>query len=122
MKYKNIKAMSHNWSHSFVGGVNYVDGDFIFNDLKNLMMKHPEKTLHVFWIPSDKIDLSFLTPRIKKSIGYYLENLDAHLQNHQIDKAMLEELRTDISLDKFGLYTEAYAKDNRGKEYKQHVK
>ncbi|MCL1045775.1 hypothetical protein L2737_10610 [Shewanella electrodiphila] len=36
MKFKNIAAFAHNFTHSYVSFENYVDGEFVFKDLKAL--------------------------------------------------------------------------------------
>lgn len=36
MKYKLIRSMAHNWSHSFMSEMNYVDGAFVYEDVYKL--------------------------------------------------------------------------------------
>jgi len=33
MKYKLVRSMAHNWSHSFMSGMNYLDGGFVFENV-----------------------------------------------------------------------------------------
>ena len=36
MKYKLIKSMAHNWTHSFMSNMNYVDNGYVFEDMYQL--------------------------------------------------------------------------------------
>ncbi|WP_242518095.1 hypothetical protein [Vibrio vulnificus] len=84
MKYKLIKAMAHNFTHSFVGGCNYVDDAFIFEDLYTLARLNKGKPVQISWVPVRTEELFRLTPRIRKSIGYYREWLPKHAASHNV--------------------------------------
>ena len=122
MKYKAIRAMSHNWSHSFMSGMNYVDGRFIFEDLHELARRQRGKKIIVSWIPRQDSELFSFTPRVRKCIRYYRTALKRHIENHKIDFEALREMRTEVYVgDNFRMYVRAYAKDDRGKEHEVFV-
>ncbi len=123
MKYKNIKSAAHNFSQSFVSGMNYVDDDLIINDLKKCAARKSGFNVSVQWLPEAKVSRLSLTPRIRKSIKYYKTWLPKHLQSHGVVVSMIKELRTDIHLFKGRhLVIQSYARDSRGREYVQAIK
>ena len=48
MKLKNIAAFSHNFTHSYVSFENYVDGEFVFKDLKLLAYDATDKIIYIY--------------------------------------------------------------------------
>jgi hypothetical protein len=114
--------MSHNWTHSFMSGMNYIDGRFVFEDLHDLARKHRGKKIIVSWIPIRHSELFCFTPRVRKCIRYYRKDLKSHIARHRIDVEALKEMRTEVYVgDNFRMYVRAYTKDSRGKEYAQFV-
>jgi hypothetical protein len=123
MKYKNIKSASHNFTHSFVSGMNYVDDEHVLIDLAKCVEKNKDYKISVQWLPETKTSWFSYTPRIRKSIKYYKKWLPNYLSSHGISSSIIKELRTDITLFKgHRLVIESYAKDSRGREYVQRIK
>ncbi len=118
MKLKNIKSLSHNLSHSYVSFENYVDGEFVFKELKELAVKAKGKKISIYWLyPESKVAPLF-SERITKSIEYYKEWLPRLLAQHELEASVIEELRTDIYIaPNKQLEVQAYARDLNGKEY-----
>ena len=122
MKFKNIKSFSHNFSHSYVSFENYVDGEFVFKDLKELVYSVPNNAISIYWIYPENQVLPLFNERINKSIEYYMQWLPTHLSRHNLEKAFIEELRTDIYLaSNRQLMVRAYARDVNGKEYLKNI-
>ena len=39
MSYKRIGTLIHNWSHQFISLMNYVDGDYVFDEMMRLLSR-----------------------------------------------------------------------------------
>ena len=122
MKLKNIKSLSHNLSHSYVSFENYVDGEFVFKELRELAVKANGEKVSIYWLyPENKV-VPLFNQRITKSIEYYKEWLPKLLVQHELEASVIEELRTDIYLAaNRQLEVQAYARDINGKEYVKNI-
>ncbi|QUJ70466.1 hypothetical protein KDD30_20450 (plasmid) [Photobacterium sp. GJ3] len=122
MKYKLIKSMAHNFTHSFVGGCNYVDGTFIIEDLYTLARLNRGKPVQISWIPVQTEELFRLTPRIRKSIGHYREWLPKHAASHNVTLECVKEFYLQVYMAKnHQVYVKAITVDDRGKRLEQYV-
>lgn len=122
MKYKLIGAMAHNWSHSFMSGMNYIDDQFVHEDMHKLARERKGQKVVVSWIPVRTEELFVLTPRVRKCIKAYRRGLREHLERHKIEPTSLVELRTEVYVaENFRMYVRAYALDDRGKEHATYV-
>lgn len=123
MKYKLIKSMAHNWTHSFMSGMNYVDNDFVFDDMYRLARDRRGEKITVTWIPNRPEELFGLTPRVRESLKHYRNALPEHLVRHQIDPGAISEMRTEVYVaENHRMYVRSYVLDNRGKEHVQFVR
>lgn len=117
MKYRILKSIAHNFSHSFVSYVNYVDDGFVIDDLRQLARKANGERISIYWIPDNKIQLS-LPQRVLKSIAYYKDWLPKHFKDSGADLEMVQEFQTDVFLkSNKQIAVEARLLDNRGKEH-----
>lgn len=117
MKYKILKSFAHNFSHSFVSYVNYVDDGFVIDDLRQLTREANGERISICWIPDSK-QKSPLTNRILKSISYYKADLPRFVRSSGALVEAIKEFRTDIFLKpNKQIAVEAYLLDDRGKEY-----
>jgi hypothetical protein len=117
MKYKALKSVAHNFSHSFVSSMNYVDGDHVIDDLRHLARKAGGGRIRINWLP-DSPPPPHLTPRVLKSIGYYKAWLPDFLRKSGASVAAIREMRTDIYLRRdHRIAVEAYLLDDRGREH-----
>lgn len=96
VKYKDIKSMAHNFSHSFLGWENYVDGDYVVEDLKMMARGSAEGKVSIYWLPHDVPAPAGSTPRLLKSIDYYRQRPCGHARNHGIDLDRIMQFRTDV--------------------------
>jgi len=118
MKYKLIRSMVHNWSHSFMSGMNYVDGRFVFEDVYDLARERRGEKVTISWIPIRTEELFGHTPRVLECIRAYRRDLEKHLLRHQVDARARTDLRTEVWMaENFRMYVRAYALDDRGKEH-----
>ena len=122
MKLKNIKSLSHNLSHSYVSFENYVDGEFVFKELRELAVKANGEKVSVYWLyPENKV-IPLFSELVTKSIQYYKEWLPRLLTQHELDASVIAELRTDIYIaPNKQLEVQAYARDISGKEYIKNI-
>ncbi|MEP6819663.1 MAG: hypothetical protein ABJA18_09025 [bacterium] len=67
MKYRDLKSIAHNFSHSFVSLMNYVDDGYVIDDLLQVARDANGERVSIQWIP-DAPPPSFLPPRVLKSI------------------------------------------------------
>jgi hypothetical protein len=122
MKLKNIKSLSHNLSHSYVSFENYVDGEFVFKELKELAVRANGERVSIYWLYPEGKASPLFSERITKSIKYYKEWLPRLLAQHELDVSVIAELRTDIFITQNRqLEVQAYARDINGKEYIKNI-
>jgi len=116
MKYKNIYSAIHNFGHSFTSLMNYVDNDYVIDELENI--HHKGYDIEVDWKTLTFTPETMASERIKKSIGYWGDSLNKHLSSQNVEQEKLESLRFvwPAGGRKFMLAT-----DDRGKEYKTYV-
>ena len=114
--------MSHNWTHSFMSGMNYIDGRFVYQDMWDLARARRPKKVTISWIPYRPAELFGLTRRVRTCVRYYRKGLKDHLQSHGILPAALKELRTEVYVGgNLRMYVRAFARDDRGKEHEAFV-
>lgn len=117
MKYKILKSIAHNFSHSFVSYMNYFDDGHVVDDLLQLARKANGERISIQWIPDSSNDRAF-PPRVKKSIAHYKEWLPKQVQNSGASIQAIREFRTDIFLKpNKQVAVEAYLVDDRGKKH-----
>jgi hypothetical protein len=122
VKYKLIKSMAHNWTHSFMSEMNYVEGTFVFEDVYQLARDRKGQKVTVTWIPERPEELAALTPRIRGSLDHYRKALPEHLGRHKIEPSAIAEMRTEVYVaENYRMYVRSYVLDDRGKEHVQFV-
>ncbi len=97
MKYKVLKSIAHNFSHSFVSYTNYIDNGPVIDDLLKLARKADGERVRIQWIPEPAGDERW-PPRIAKSLAYYREWLPTHVETSGACLEAIREFRTDIFL------------------------
>ncbi len=121
MKYKLLKSIAHNFSHSFVGYTNYFDDGHVVDDLLQLARKANGERISIQWIPESKVD-GLWPPRVLESIEHYKKWLPSHVENSGGRLEAIREFRTDIFLKaNKQVAVEAYLVDDRGKEHRSKV-
>jgi phosphoribosylglycinamide formyltransferase-1 len=116
-KYKVLKSIAHNLSHSFVSFMNYVDDGYVIDDLRQIVREIEGHRLSIYWIGRDNHDPS-LTPRILESIRHYQQELLRMVHNSGALIVSIKEFRTDIYLKKnHQMAVEGVLTDDRGRTY-----
>jgi hypothetical protein len=122
MKYKGIKSDAHNFTHSFVSYMNYVDDGYVIDDLRECARKAKGRRVTIHWLSPQRTMWFSFKRRIRKSICYYQKWLPTHLHAHSVSPGMLAELRTDIFLaTSRQVLVELYVRDSRGRGHVQAV-
>lgn len=110
--------MAHNWSHSFMSGMNYVDAGFVFEDVYEMARARRGAKVTINWIPATSEELFGFSPRVRKCVLAYRAGLHKHLERHRIDAVALLEFRTEVYVaENFRMYVRSYVLDDRNKEH-----
>jgi len=117
MKYRILNSVAHNFTHSFVSLMNYVDDGYVIDDLLQVARDANGGRISIQWIP-DSPPPSSLPPRVLKSIAHRKTWLPSHVASSGAHIAAIREFRTDIYLkSNKQIAVEAYLVDDRGKEH-----
>ncbi len=123
MKYKHFKPLIHNFTHSFMGGCNYVDDGFIFEDLIDLARSRRGAPVTIQWWPQTATHAPELSVKTLTSIGYYQVWLHELAESLQCSLAHLRDYRTEIFLTlSRSVVARAIAHDDKGRAYIYDVK
>ncbi|HJV64507.1 MAG TPA: hypothetical protein VJ550_02110 [Geomonas sp.] len=122
MKCRNIKALAHNFTHSFVSWENRVGDCVVIEELKEVARLLSGERLVITWIPkSTPSELGF-PPSVMASIERYLRWLPELAARHDVELSCIRELRTEIyRKPNHQLAVDSVAVDDRGKEYRSSV-
>lgn len=113
MKYKNIYSAIHNFGRSFTSSMNYVDGEYVMDELAK--MHTQDIDIEVDWQTGVFSPATLVTPRVQKSIGYWKNGLKKQLVSQNVELEALTELKFRWPA---GERKHMLALDDRGKEYK----
>lgn len=118
MKYKLIRSMAHNWSHSFMSEMNYVDGAFVYEDVYRLARERRGEKVIINWIPAGSEVSGDFPPRVQKCVEAYRNGLAEHLHRHHVEASTLKLFRTEVYVaENFRMYVRAFVVDDRNKEH-----
>lgn len=106
-----------------MSGMQYIDGRFVFEDMRELARENPGERITVSWIPKRNNELGKLTPRARKCVRNLRSELGDYLDRCGLDAKRIDELRTEIYVGANSrLYVRAFARDDRGREYKSFIR
>ena len=91
LKYKHIHSAIHNFGHSFTSLINYVDNDYVIDELTKIHTQGND--IEVDWLTGSFTPENLTTPRIQKSIGYWRDSLEKHLASQKVDLPALSQLK-----------------------------
>lgn len=121
MKYKHIDAMLHNFGHSFVSLMNYVDDQYILDVLPELASRSPGYEIDINFANGNVSPPGEYPAVLHKSISYWKDWLPKHIANHRLEPERLSEIHVRYRLVKMGHEIIVSTSDNRGKEHKVFV-
>lgn len=105
-----------------MSGTQYIDGRFVFEDMRELARQKPGERVTVSWIPRRRDELPSLTPRIRKCVRNMRRQLGDYLERCGLNMKRIEELRTEVYVGANArLYVKAFARDDRGREYQSFI-
>jgi len=118
MSYKRIGTLIHNWSHQFISLMNYVDDDYVFDEMMRLLSGREVDEITLDPLNRTIAPVCARTPRLKKSLLHYSDWLlhqmkSVNVQPHELGSFNLVVKRRDGGQAEFT----AVATDDRGKEY-----
>ena len=87
VKYKNIRSAIHNFGHSFMSDMNYVNDDFVRNELTKIHRKGED--IRIDWISGSFEPENLKSPRIAKSIAYWQNGIPKHFELLNVDSRRL---------------------------------
>jgi len=121
MKYKNIDAMLHNYGHSFVSGMNYVDGEHIIELLPDLAYRSPGLELDINFTQNSISPPGDYPSNLVKSVSYYHDGLVKHVENHKVEFNRLSDIHLRFRLLQSGHEIIVSTTDDRGISHKVFV-
>ena len=117
MRYKILKSIAHNFSHSFMSGMNYVGDGQVVKDLLQTVREADGGRVSIQWIP-DLLPERAFPARVAKSIALYKEWLPKHIERAGGSIESIREFKTDIFVKgNKQIAAEAHLVDDRGKQY-----
>ncbi|EDM25287.1 hypothetical protein LNTAR_24948 [Lentisphaera araneosa HTCC2155] len=116
MKYKNIHSAIHNFGDSFFSLMNYVDNNYVIDDLENIHRNGYD--IEIDWINISFTPKEMVTKRILESISYRASYLKDHFKSQNVDIGAIKSLYFKWPA-KGRKYMEAT--DDNSKKYKIYV-
>jgi len=117
MKYKNINSAIHNFGHSFVSLMNYVDNGYIIDELNVIHSRGYDIKLN--WLTREFQPSELLSDRLKKSIDYWGNDLEHSLLSQNVELKKLYSLFFIWNAKDNKKYMQA--EDDRERGYKVYV-
>ena len=121
MSYKRIPSAIHNFAHSFVSLMNYVDDEYIVDVLPGILIAIPDHQLKIQFPDGQLVPTGTYPENLLKSVAYYAQCYKDHMVSEGIDPAKLRKAEFVIYGDLYGMHCRAEAEDDRGKHYENQV-
>jgi hypothetical protein len=116
VKYKRIGAALHNFGHSFMSGMNYVDGDHVLYEMHEATRDKPHSVTINF--SSGHVDPPLAgSERIARAVAIYQEWLPKQLASQQVDPGALRDVLLIHRRGRAGYETVMSAVDDRGTKH-----
>jgi hypothetical protein len=112
--YKRINSAIHNFAHSFVSLMNYVDGEYIIDLLPKLLRETPGHEIRFSLIDGTISPKRDFNPTFLKSVGYYRNRVASHLESEDVNPETIRSLDFILFADMNGPICRAEAVDDRG--------
>jgi hypothetical protein len=123
MKYKHLPSALHNFGHSFVSLMNYVDDEYIVDVLERIAREEPSHEVAInFATGLTEPKRAAESTAVAKSIRYWQEWLPKLFLSQDVQPAAVSEVRVRFRLTNVGREVIVESRDDRGHEYKVFVK
>ncbi len=120
-KYKVLRSIAHNLTHSFVSFTNYVDDGVVMDDLHQLVRTVEGHRISIDWVPGSNQHPS-LTPRVLESIKWYKQALLRMVHSTGALTTSIKEFKTEIYLkENKQIAVKGVLVDDRGRVYEATV-
>ena len=117
MGYKRISSGLHNFAHSFLSLMNYVDGEYIIDLLPKVLRETPGHEIRIS-LPGGTIEPPRDYPAVfRKSVRCYCNRYQGHFESEHVDVSLLRGVVFVVFADLGGVLCRAEATDDRGKEH-----
>ena len=116
MKYKNIPSAIHNFGHSFLSYENYVDSDFVIDELNKISGKNYD--IKIDWKTQEFFPKNMKSDRITKSIQFWHNNINEHFNSQNVE---FDSLNSFELIWNNGEKPKVVATDDRGKIYEKEI-
>lgn len=114
MGYKRIHSAIHNFAHSFVSLMNYVDGEYILDLLPKLLRDTPGHEIRFSLIDGTISPRREFHPAFLKAVACYRTRVVSHLESENVNSTMIRSFDFILFADVNGLVCRAEAIDDRG--------
>ncbi len=89
--------MAHNFAHSFVSGMNYVDGTFVVDEIRRILRTLGEMELVIDFLHAQIQPATVQSPILMKSVGFYQLWLPEHAAQHRVELTRVHQLEVRFS-------------------------
>ena len=118
MKYKHVPSALHNFGHSFVSLMNYVDDEYVVDVLEGIAREESDHQVEINFStgkaePSRALDI----PVVSKSVKYWQDWLPKLLRSHGVNPEAINNARVRFRLTNMGREVAVEAQDDRGKQH-----
>ena len=115
VKYKNIDSALHNFGHSFISLMNYVDDEYVGDLLLQLAKADPSNSVTINFSSGAVLPpTASAHSRLRKSIEYWGDWLPKHLESQNVRFDSLSEITLVFRLTNKGTVVSVDALDDRG--------
>jgi hypothetical protein len=114
VKYKRIDAAIHNLAHSFLSFNNYVDDEFVLDELHDRLQSYTE--VRINFSTGTVEPAAAASPRIVKSLQYWRVSMADHLRREQVEPERIRDVVLCLRVRRGGLgfAHSVQATDDRG--------
>jgi len=117
MKYKHIDSMLHNFGHSFVSLMNYVDDEYIIDLLPSVAASVPGNEININF-SQRTISPPFEYPMtLVKSVNYWADSLTRHIESHNVETSRLSDIHLRFRQGELGYEVVMSTVDDRGQSH-----
>jgi hypothetical protein len=120
MKYKHIPSMAHNFAHSFVSLMNYVDDTYVVDEIQAIL-QHIQEPIYISFLEGVIRPATADSHVLQTASMRYRSWFSEHARRHNVDPASIRHLEISIARTKQGMRVVVEVTDDRGKTIRLHV-
>jgi hypothetical protein len=121
VKYKHIDSALHNFGHSFVSLMNYVDDEYVCDLMKAMAGDLPEKEVRIDFSAGVQSLPAGSPPQLVKSVEYWQAWLPKLLESQNVSPTGLGPVVLRYRLTRLGTEVIVESTDDRGFAHKVFV-